>query len=62
MHVDLDTLAKLNRLRPAVVIAPEITDAELIIVSVMQAAAGSGHPDQSPDRGTGHRHRPVAGT
>ena len=55
MHVDLDTLAtalyvriddemkaspQLNRWRPAVGIAPQITDAELITVSVMQALLG----------------------
>ena len=55
MHVDLDTLAtalyvriddelkaspQLNRWRPAVGIAPRITDAELITVSVMQALLG----------------------
>ncbi len=55
VHVDLDTLAtalyvriddelkappQLNRWRPAVGIAPRITDAELITVSVMQALLG----------------------
>ena len=55
MHVDLDTLATalyvkiddelrasphLNRWRPRVGIAPRITDAELITVSVMQALLG----------------------
>ena len=55
MHVDLDTLAtalyvriddelkaspQLNRWRPKVGIAPKITDAELITVSVMQALLG----------------------
>ena len=55
MHVDLDTLAtalyvriddelkaspQLNRWRPKVGIAPQITDAELITVSVMQALLG----------------------
>jgi hypothetical protein len=55
VHVDLDTLAtalyvriddelkaspQLNRWRPEVGIAPEITDAELITVSVMQALLG----------------------
>ena len=55
MHADLDTLAtalyvriddemkaspQLNRWRPAVGIAPRITDAELITVSVMQALLG----------------------
>src|SRR3989440_8862963 len=55
VHVDLDTLAtalyvkiddelkaspQLNRWRPEVGIAPKITDAELITVSVMQALLG----------------------
>ena len=55
MHVDLDTLAtalyvriddelkaspQLNRWRPKIGIAPQITDAELITVSVMQALLG----------------------
>lgn len=55
MHADLDTLAtalyvriddemkaspQLNRWRPKVGIAPEITDAELITVAVMQALLG----------------------
>jgi hypothetical protein len=55
VHVDLDTLAtalyvkiddelraspQLNRWRPKVGIAPKITDAELITVSVMQALLG----------------------
>ena len=55
MHVDLDTLATalyvkiddemkaspgLNRWRPAVGIAPKITDAELITVAVLQALLG----------------------
>src|SRR5207247_9817649 len=55
VHVDLDTLAtalyvriddemkaspQLNRWRPAVGIAPRITDAELITVLVMQALLG----------------------
>ena len=58
MHVDLDTLAtalyvriddelkaspQLNRWRPKVGIAPRITDAELITVSVMQALLGDNH-------------------
>jgi hypothetical protein len=55
VHVDLDTLAtalyvrvddemkacpQLNRWRPVVGIAPRITDAELVTVSVMQALLG----------------------
>jgi hypothetical protein len=55
VHVDLDTLAtalyvriddemkaspQLNRWRPTVGIVPQITDAELITVSVMQALLG----------------------
>ena len=55
MHTDLDTLAtalyvriddelkaspQLNPYRPKVGIAPQITDAELITVSVMQALRG----------------------
>jgi hypothetical protein len=60
VHVDLDTLAtalyvkiddelqaspQLNRWRPKVAIAPKITDAELITVSVLQALLG--YHDQS---------------
>jgi hypothetical protein len=55
VHVDLDTLAtalyvkvddelkaspQLNRWRPKIGIAPKITDAELITVSVMQVLLG----------------------
>jgi hypothetical protein len=55
VHADLDTLAtalyvriddelkaspQLNRWRPKIGIAPQITDAELITVSVMQALLG----------------------
>jgi hypothetical protein len=60
VHVDLDTLAtalycriddemkaspQLNRWRPGVGIAPKITDAELVTVSVMQALLG--YPNES---------------